>query len=340
MIILLPLEPLELRYTAQWAKQWPAQLQKDKVPFRVINGEKLTDTINVGSVLDALGTNYWKCTQLASLISHIQNKGIGNDDVLLFADLWFPGIEALQYIKNIARIGPKITGVLHAGTWDDHDFLVRNGLRPFFHEIESAWFKMFDLIFVGSQFHKDLILKSHSVDPDKIQVTGLPFYPDEFVTDKRKHMTKIYNSVVFPHRLDVEKHPEMFDALREGNNELLAYCYTRTVDHFTTKPAYYDELAKHQIAVSFADQETFGYAMLEATALGCYPLVPDRLSYREMYPSVFRYSTHEELIEKIKAVGNSESERNDEIINDLAHKQRATYMGSITRMTDCIHTRF
>ena len=39
--------------------------------------------------------------------------------------------------------------------------------------------------------------------------------------------------------------------------------------------------------------------MLEATLSGVYPLVPDRLVYPEMYPSMYRYKTPAELIVKL-----------------------------------------
>jgi hypothetical protein len=74
--------------------------------------------------------------------------------------------------------------------------------------------------------------------------------------------------------------------------------------------------------------------MLEATALGCYPLVPDRLSYQEMYPRECRYQTHEELIEKIKRP------KNKDVVYEIASKHKARYTQSITNMTQVISTRF
>ena len=333
MIILLPLEPLEERYTEAWSRWFPKQFSTDRTEYETVNGVKLTDSIEVGSVLDAYGTTYWKSTQMSNLIKLMKRGFVTSKDVLLFADLWSPGIEALQYIACLGGQRPKITGILHAGTWDDHDFTVRQGMRPWGHYLEAAWFSIYNLVFVATQYHKDLILKAHHVDPDKIVVTGLPFYPDE-ITASRKDIKKDSNLVVFPHRLDPEKHPEQFDALA---NEFPDVRFVKTADHFLCKASYYDELANASIAISFADQETFGYAMLEATALGCYPLVPDTLSYREMYPAQFRYRTHSELIQKLKS---AERRRTNEEVYELASKQRSDYSLSITRMSQAIYTRF
>lgn len=56
------------------------------------------------------------------------------------------------------------------------------------------------------------------------------------------------------------------------------------------RPAYFDLLARSQIAVSTARHEFFGLSVLEATHLGARPLVPDGLCYPEIYPPEFRYA--------------------------------------------------
>ena len=334
-IVWLPLEKLEMRYTKDWSIWWPREFEKLGIDYIAVEGTELTSNIELGSVLDAYGTVYFKATQLANLIELMHSGKVTSDDILLFADLWSPGIEALQYIANLGGARPKITGVLHAGTWDENDFLVRSNLRPFFHEIESSWFKMFDLIFLGSEYHKELILNSHSVNPDKLVVTGLPFYPDEF-TLTRANIKKDNHMMVFPHRLDKEKHPEEFDSLMSRHPEWRGY---KTASYFTTKDCYYDELARASVAVSLATQETFGYAMLEATALGCIPLVPDRLSYQELFPEEFRYQELYELEDKLTDVmKNSPTFRRK--LPNMRRTQRETGMTAIGKMCQAISDKF
>ena len=65
---------------------------------------------------------------------------------------------------------------------------------------------------------------------------------------------------------------------------------------------YFKLLAKSKIMVSFALQETFGYSTLEAMALGNFVVVPDRLSYRETVPAMWRYGTNHEMEWIIKGV--------------------------------------
>ncbi len=61
-------------------------------------------------------------------------------------------------------------------------------------------------------------------------------------------------------------------------------------------------LSRAQIAVSTADHEFFGVAMIEATHLGAYPLVPDRLAYPELFPAVHRYADDDALVERLQAL--------------------------------------
>lgn len=56
-----------------------------------------------------------------------------------------------------------------------------------------------------------------------------------------------------------------------------------------SRKEYLSWLAKSDIVVSTAYHEFFGIAVIEAVHAGCIPLVPDRLSYPELYPAEYRY---------------------------------------------------
>ena len=303
-IILVPIEPYEERYSADWLKWFTDELNNN-VEFTVINPEPLTSTIEQGSFLDVCGTNYYKAKQLAEISKLIHLGFIKDGDTFLFLDLWFPGIEMLAYMRDALGIKFKITGCLHAGTWDEHDFLSKKGMQIWACPIEHGWFKIIDQIFVATNFHKNLILSHRVVNPDKIKVTGFPIKPILFKQQEKE------NIVVFPHRLDSEKNPHLFDKLADELKDTFKdWSFVRSKDVCSNKQEYYELLNRSKIAVSFADQETWGIAMQEAVLCDCIPLVPDRLSYVEMYPREFRFCSYDDAINAltiyIKYISNCE----------------------------------
>lgn len=130
--------------------------------------------------------------------------------------------------------------------------------------------------------------------------------------------------IVWPHRWEHDKHPEEFvSALHELDRRGLAFEVAFAGQVFRDRPEAieralaflgdrvvpYDEregrgayarlLRSSDIAVSTANNEFFGIAMMEAAYAGCDCLVPDRLAYPELYPAESRYADVSELVEKL-----------------------------------------
>jgi hypothetical protein len=62
-------------------------------------------------------------------------------------------------------------------------------------------------------------------------------------------------------------------------------------------------LERGALILSTADQENFGFAVVEAVRRGCFPLLPARLSYPELIPETYHgevlYASEQELVEKL-----------------------------------------
>ena len=302
-LFIVPIEKYESRYTEQWSRWIPNACEEIGITYEVIEGRSLTDKIEVGQVLDVYGTHYYKYTQLEKIVQYIKEDKIQNGDILFFADLWFPGIEGLQYIRNMTKKKFKMVGIFHAGSYDKNDFTFKTGMAHWARSIEQGWLNFFDKVFVGSEYHKRLIEDTFEVKNDLIKSTGLFFDYKEIKKrlSKQGKMAK-EKIIVFPHRLDKEKQPELFDKLKdEIQNEYPDWRFIRSKDVTNSKLGYYQLLADSKISVSFALQETFGFAMIESIACGCIPLVPKRLSYDTMtIYSRHRYSSWEDLKSKLR----------------------------------------
>jgi hypothetical protein len=278
MKYLVMLEPLEERYTKQ-RQEW---LEKNAVGCSFIYGEQLTTKIEVGSVLDAFWTNYYKFSQLMKITEMLRSGVIKRGDELWFADLRFPWIEAIKYMTTLAKIDITISGVLHAGTRDRDDFTFLSGMKDRARGFEHTIFDMVDEIHLGSEYHKKIIMEDMGKRyAQKLLVTGLFFEP-EYILDRAvfKMEDERENLVVFPHRIAPEKKPELFDKLA-GRLSDTKYKFVKTMEVTSNKQEYYELLSKAKYAVSFDGQETFGYSILECMTLWVTPLVFNGKSYQD-----------------------------------------------------------
>lgn len=289
MFYIVPIEPLEERYSTQWHRWF-----EDAMPDAYfLWGEALTNKIKHGAFLDVISTNHYKARQIQRICAMIQDGKIKSGDTLLFHDMWFPGLEALAYIRDGMELDIKIYGCLHAGTYDHWDFLSQKGMEKWGARLEEAWFALVDGVFVATHYHRKLVCRSRAIDPKKIHVTGFPIVPQRGCVATKKHQ------VVFPHRLDPEKQPEHFAQLTAyyPDNDV---AFVRTKDLAKTKAEYYQLLAHSKVAVSYALQETWGIAMQEAIFAYCIPIVPARLSYAEMYAPALQYEKESQVPKMVR----------------------------------------
>ncbi len=76
--------------------------------------------------------------------------------------------------------------------------------------------------------------------------------------------------------------PPAFDAAWERLQPRILFA-----GYLENRPDYWSWLARSDVVVSTALQETFGIAVVESLLAGCWPVLPDRLSYREILPREF-----------------------------------------------------
>lgn len=298
-LYILTLEPIEQRYTKQWYKYLKKEFSK-YFNVKYIDGTIGSDKIEKGKFLDINNTNIWKAEQVIEIANLFKEDKIKKGDRFIFMDGWHFGVTALKYMSQLNNIPIKIYCYWHAGTWDPNDFITQAGLKDWASCNEAGWLLACDGHFVATKYHKNLIDSQFDVFNirKKIHVVGFPMdWKKEIKKEiSTKKVTK-ENLVVFPHRLDPEKQPEVFDEIAKRSK---CDCkFVKTLEVTKNKKEYYKLLNKAKIIFSANLQETYGIGTVEALIMGAIPIVPSRLTYLEMYPREFRYHDKRDAMNKI-----------------------------------------
>ena len=144
MIYYLPLEYLDKRYTKDLDRLILNELKKQGKKYTKIDGAILEGNIKVGAFLDSNSTNYFKFEQLQRVCELFATDKIKDGDTFFISDLWFPGLEAIPYMAYFNKKKVNITGLLHAGSWTETDYVAN--MKEWASYIEKGWFKFIDKI--------------------------------------------------------------------------------------------------------------------------------------------------------------------------------------------------
>ena len=291
-VFLVDLEAVETRYTGQWKTHVPDLLEVAGHAVTVIQGP--TDIPNAttpGAFLNFGGTNIYKARQVEEIARLFTGGKVVDGDHFLFTDAWHPGIINLKYMAELLNVKIKIHALWHAGSYDPQDFLGRLiGDADWVRHSEKAFFHAIDYNYFATDFHIDMFCNNLFKCPrwmfkDKIVLTGWPMEYMENILLPYKNMSK-RDLILFPHRLAPEKQVEIFRDLAESMPE---YEWIVCQDQQLTKDEYHTLLGESKIVFSANLQETLGISCYEGSIVNCVPLVPDCLSYTEMYSSIFKY---------------------------------------------------
>lgn len=284
-IWIVDIEEIPTRYSGQWRKWFPIFFIERGYDVTVIGFDDVIET-KPNEFMSFIGSNRYKAKQTQKLATLMDHDMIGEDDIVFFLDAWHPGIIQLKQMSIFYKNKFKIAGFWHAGSYDPHDIL---GDYPEFHHFEKGVVDCLDYNLFATKFSKKLLEDNLDIHNNKTLHTVGFLYDINHLYEAEKE-----NIIVFPHRIAPEKHPEIFDLLRELLPE---YECIKTMEVTSTKDEYHELLSRAKYSVSFAEQETFGISMMESVFSGCLPIVPDELSYKELYLEEFKYEIGTHIFE-------------------------------------------
>ena len=296
-IFLIDLESVSTRYTCEWKSHIPKLLKKAGHNVTIISGPTdIPNSTTPGAFLNFGGTNIYKASQVEELGRLFCSGTVHAGDHFIFTDAWHPGIINLKYMSELLNIPVVTHGLWHAGSYDPQDFLGRLvGDAPWVRHAEKSFFYAFDHNYFATDFHIDMF-RNNLLNTNlgttydyktagKIVKTGWPMeYMDSTLT-VYKEMPK-RDLILFPHRIAPEKQVEIF---RDLKTHLPQYEFIVCQDQQLTKNEYHNLLGEAKIVFSASLQETLGIGCYEGAIVDAIPMVPDRLSYTEMYFDTFKY---------------------------------------------------
>lgn len=284
----MALEPLESRYSGQWLRTIKPNLEKLGVEVIDCLGDIKSTTPTPGAFLDFSNTNIWKNTQLNIIAAMFSDGRIQTGDKFLFTDAWNTAILQLKYMSSLLDIPVEVHSMWHAGSYDPWDFLGRKIKKDWVRDTERALFNASDYNYFATDFHISLFTETYHEfrNNKKIIRSGQPHFELISELQKYKHISK-ENIILFPHRNAPEKMPDVFFALKAL---MPKYRFIAVFEeNIDSKDKYHSLMARSKIMFSSALQETLGICGLEALLTNTIPMVPNRLSYSEMYDPEFLY---------------------------------------------------
>jgi len=288
-IYIVDIEAVDTRYTKQWKEYLPNQLTKStNNNVVVISGGETPQATTPGAFLNFGGTNVYKSKQLETIGEMFCAGTIKDGDYFLYTDAWNPTVIQLRYMAELLGVDIRIGGLWHAGSYDPQDFLGRLiGDKPWVRHAERSMYCTYDDNFFATTFHIDLFEESFReimVEKEPVRV-GWPMEYLRNSLDSYKCMEK-RDLILFPHRVAPEKQVEIF---RDLQTHLPQYEFVICQERELTKNEYHNLLGEAKMVFSANLQETLGISWYEGALVNAIPMVPDRLSYKEMALSEFKY---------------------------------------------------
>lgn len=297
MIWYLPLEYIDRRYTKAMDQVIRDELDRQGKPYTVVGNPEQEQVIpNRKDFLNSTGTNITRFGQLAEVAKLFAEDKVQDGDTFFFSDIWAPGIEAIPYMAYFNDKKVRVSGILHAGSFTPSDFVAN--MKPWAFDFERAVIKIADKVFLGSsQPLIDLMEQGYIDEYGKMVITGIPISTEMMYGHAQPlPWEEREDTIVFAGRLVDEKQPHLFDRMAQ---DFPGYKFVKTLDLDLSKPEYYKLLARAKVFVSFAKQENYGIAAVEAQAMGMNLLVPDDLAYKDFYGKQYRYKDLAEAYAKL-----------------------------------------
>lgn len=290
-LYIVPIEPIETRYTKHWYEFLPSQIALNcynKFAVKQIEVEFSSVENTSGAFLNFAKTVEYKALQTQKIAEMFSQGKVKENDVFLITDYWNPCAHMIRYMSTLLSIPVKLVGICHAGVWDPADILASkmSVMKEWASSLELSMDRLYDHKIFATEFSKTLYENTYGKS-DNNHVTGFPMEYYERIFPDLIDFTIKEDIVCFPHRISPEKN---YDLFKEIEHILPQYKFVVAMEVCKTKEEYHALLKKSKLCFSASLQETLGISIgIESLIAGCDVVVPDYLSYKEMFLDEFKY---------------------------------------------------
>lgn len=231
-------------------------------------------------------------------VDFLNNMQFEDNDRILVADFWNPMIFAMKFNATRKEKGIKFFTIHHGSSDLDGDFSSMPEYKEWCSKSETAWASCYDGIFFGSNVVRDKFIENHG--SGKYTVAHLPIsYIEETINQitATEKIERVPNKVIMPLRPDYDKGFDLFLEYAHQHPEKTFFVGSPVPQALTNLPdnvKFMGQLSRNELfrvmlsceeVVSFARQETFGYAVLEAVLCGCKFIsnYSEGTAYKELY---------------------------------------------------------
>ena len=278
-IIFVPQYPSKMRYQEWWYTKFPEEFSKRG--YEVVTLGSLDKYVNYDTSLfsPVKASIQYETQQIHDFL----NLELYDDDILFLSDISFPGLfTTVLYHKRCKHM----FAFCHATSLNRYDYFESCKNSKFL--VETGFSKMFNKVFVGSEYHKKKLGWDNTI------VTYLPFPPFE---PKKENKTVNIISVARP---SVQKRDDLLESFVEKRFGGIFRPVCSSWDD------YFSYLSMSKVLLVTANEDTFGYQIVDAVLNGCIPIARNKFAYPEILPKIYLYDNTIELLQKIELALNGQ----------------------------------
>jgi len=271
-IIFIPQYPSKMRYQEWWYYKLPEEFSKrgyEVVTLASLDGHVEYDMKLFSPIETSI---QFEIQQIHDFL----NLDLYDDDILFLSDISFPGFFTnVLYHKRCKNM----FAFCHATSLNRYDYFESCRNSKFL--VETGFSKMFNKVFVGSEYHKKKLGWNNTV------VTYLPFPPFE---PKKENKTVDIISVARP---SIQKRDDLLESFVEKR---FGGIFRPVCSSWND---YFRYLSMSKVLLVTANEDTFGYQIIDAILNGCIPIARNDFAYPEILPKTYLYSDTAELLLKL-----------------------------------------